>query len=47
VPLDGIQPALPDATPPFRMDVPCHQNPLPNINGPAAAAGPADLVPVP
>jgi len=47
VPLDGIQPVLPDATPPFRMDVPCHQNPLPNINGPAAAAGPADLVPVP
>ena len=46
-PPDGIQPVLPDAPPPFRMDVPCHENDVPNLNGPAAAAGPADLVPVP
>ena len=44
---DGIQPVLPAATPPFRMDVACHQNDLPNINGPAAAAGPSDLVAAP
>jgi len=44
---DGIQPVLPAATPPFRMDVPCHQNDLPLTNGPAAAAGPPDLVPAP
>ena len=46
-PLAGIQPVLPDGTPPFRMDVPCHQNAVPNLNGPAAAAGPPDLTPVP
>ena len=44
---DGIQPVLPAATPPFRMDVACHQNDPPNINGPAAAAGPSDLVAAP
>jgi len=44
---DGIQPVLPNATPPFRMDVPCHRNDAPNINGPAAAAGPSDLVAAP
>jgi ABC-type transporter Mla subunit MlaD len=42
---DGNQPMLPDAPPPFRMDVPCANNAAPNLNGPAAAAGPADLVP--
>jgi virulence factor Mce-like protein len=44
---DGIQPVLPDAAPPFRMDVKCHENDVPNLNGPAAAAGPPDLVPAP
>jgi phospholipid/cholesterol/gamma-HCH transport system substrate-binding protein len=44
---DQIQPVLPSATPPFRMDVPCHQNPQPNLNGPAAAPGPPDLVVAP
>ncbi len=44
---DGIQPVLPDAVPPFRMDVACHQNDVPNLNGPAAAAGPSDLVGIP
>jgi phospholipid/cholesterol/gamma-HCH transport system substrate-binding protein len=44
---DGIQPVLPDAPPPFRMDVPCHQNDVPDLNGVAAAAGPSDLVPAP
>jgi hypothetical protein len=44
-PLAGVQPVVPDATPPFRMDVTCHQNALPDLNGPAAAAGPPDLVP--
>lgn len=47
VALDGIQPVLPDAAPPFRMDVKCYTNDPPNINGPAAAAGPPDLVAVP
>ena len=36
----GIQPVLPSSAPPFRMDVPCHTNLLPDLNGPAAAAGP-------
>ena len=39
----GIQPVLPSSNPPFRMDVPCVNNPLPDLNGPAAAAGPPDL----
>ena len=42
---DGIQPVLPGAAPPFRMDVACAKNDPPNINGPASAPGPADLVP--
>lgn len=41
----GIQPVLPGSAPPFRMDVPCHENDAPDLNGPAAAAGPPDLVP--
>jgi phospholipid/cholesterol/gamma-HCH transport system substrate-binding protein len=43
----GIQPALPDGVPAFRMDVPCHTNDVPNLNGAAAAMGPPDLVPAP
>ncbi|MDX6580888.1 MAG: phospholipid/cholesterol/gamma-HCH transport system substrate-binding protein [Solirubrobacterales bacterium] len=39
---DGIQPAL-GSTPPFRMDVPCQKNDVPNLNGPAAAVAPSDL----
>jgi phospholipid/cholesterol/gamma-HCH transport system substrate-binding protein len=42
-PPDGVQPSLP-SLPPFRPDVACHTNALPNINGPAAAVGPPDLV---
>ena len=42
---DGIQPVLPGAAPPFRMDVACAKNDPPNVNGPASAPGPADLVP--
>jgi ABC-type transporter Mla subunit MlaD len=44
---DGIQPVLPDSPSPFRMDVPCHENDVPNLNGPAGAAGPPDLVVAP
>lgn len=41
---DGIQPAIPSSgRPPFRMDVPCKQNAVPAVNGPAAAAAPSDL----
>jgi phospholipid/cholesterol/gamma-HCH transport system substrate-binding protein len=40
----GVQPVLPAGNPPFRMDVKCHTNALPNFNGPPAAAGPSDLV---
>ncbi|HEX2467021.1 MAG TPA: MlaD family protein [Solirubrobacterales bacterium] len=43
----GVQPALPSGFPPFRMDVKCHTNALPNFNGPPAAAGPPDLTPSP
>jgi phospholipid/cholesterol/gamma-HCH transport system substrate-binding protein len=42
----GVRPVLPANRPPFRMDVPCHRNPVPDINGPAAAVGPPDLVEV-
>ncbi len=42
----GQQPYLPDAPPPYRPDVPCANNPVPDVNGPAAQAGPPDLVPV-
>jgi phospholipid/cholesterol/gamma-HCH transport system substrate-binding protein len=44
-PPDGVQPVLPDDPPPFRPDVACHTNDVPDLNGPAAAAGPPDLVP--
>ena len=43
---EGIQPVLPDNPPPFRTDVPCAKNPVPDLNGPAAAVGPPDLKPV-
>jgi len=36
VPL-GNRPAYPGRRPPYRPDVPCHTNPLPDVNGPAAA----------
>jgi phospholipid/cholesterol/gamma-HCH transport system substrate-binding protein len=42
----GLQPALPSTRPPFRMDFPCHRNPVPNINGPASAVASPDLVEV-
>lgn len=41
----GVQPALPNSPPPFRMDVPCQENPIPDLNGPASAPAPPDLVP--
>jgi phospholipid/cholesterol/gamma-HCH transport system substrate-binding protein len=44
---DGIQPVLPGAAPPFRLDFPCKKNPVPAINGPSSAAGPSDLTPAP
>ncbi len=41
----GMQPVLSSSAPPFRPDVKCHTNALPDLNGPAAASGPPDLVP--
>lgn len=39
----ATRPALPkEGRPPFRPDVPCHKNPVPDLNGPAAAQGPPD-----
>lgn len=35
----GVQPSLPKTAPPYRPDVPCYTNDVPNINGPAATAG--------
>jgi len=43
-PFEGVQPVLGSA-PPFRMDYACSKNPAPNLNGPASAPGPPDLVP--
>jgi ABC-type transporter Mla subunit MlaD len=40
----GVQPVASDDPPPFRTDVRCDTNAPPNLNGPAAAAGPPDLV---
>ena len=34
----GTRPRLPaSGQPPFRMDVPCYTQPVPDLNGPAAA----------
>jgi hypothetical protein len=44
----GTRPRLPAAgKPPFRMDVPCHTQKVPDLNGPAAAVGPPDPKPIP
>ena len=44
---DGLQPVVPGARPPFRPDVPCQENAVPDINGPASAVGPSDLTAIP
>ena len=44
---EGVQPVAPSARPPFRMDFPCKKNPVPDVNGPAGAAGPSDLTAAP
>jgi ABC-type transporter Mla subunit MlaD len=36
----GVRPVVNNSLPPLRSDVPCHASALPNLNGPAAAAGP-------
>jgi phospholipid/cholesterol/gamma-HCH transport system substrate-binding protein len=42
----GTRPRLPAAgMPPFRMDVPCYKQAVPDLNGPAAAIGPPDPKP--
>jgi ABC-type transporter Mla subunit MlaD len=42
----GTQPPLPaDGEPPFRLNVDCHKNAVPNVNGPAGAPGAPDLTP--
>jgi virulence factor Mce-like protein len=39
----GTRPRVPSGgKPPFRMDVPCYKNAVPDINGPEAAVGPPD-----
>jgi ABC-type transporter Mla subunit MlaD len=45
-PPEGVQPVLPDDPPPFRMDIPCSKNLVPDLNGPSSAPGPPDLTPV-
>ena len=42
----GVQPVLPTNPPPFRPDVACNKNPVPDLNGPAAQPGPPDLTAV-
>jgi len=42
----GTRPRL-TGMPPIRRDVDCHTNPIPNLNGPAAAAGPPSPAVVP
>ena len=38
----GTRPTRPPRKPPYNTDRACYKNPLPNLNGPAAAAGPPD-----
>ena len=40
----GTRPKRPPKAPPYNTDRDCYKNALPNLNGPAAAAGPADRV---
>jgi phospholipid/cholesterol/gamma-HCH transport system substrate-binding protein len=42
----GTRPAL-GAKPPFRTDIACQNNPIPDLNGPLAAQGPPDPAPYP
>ena len=42
---EGVQPALPSSPPPFRLEVPCHKNALPAVNGPGSAVAAPDLTP--
>lgn len=46
VPPLGVRPQLPGAKPPYRPDVPCDQNPVPDINS-GAPVGPPSPVAVP
>ena len=41
---EGVRPRLPARKPPYRDDVACHTQPVPAVNGPAAARGPADRI---
>jgi ABC-type transporter Mla subunit MlaD len=44
----GVQPAFQKGgPPPFRADFPCYRNPVPDLNGPAAAVAAPDLTTVP
>ena len=44
----GVQPAFQSqGKPPFRTDVPCYRNGVPDLNGPAAAVAPSDFKVVP
>lgn len=37
----GTSPIYPSTAPPYRLDVPCHSQPLPDVNGPQAGPAPA------
>jgi phospholipid/cholesterol/gamma-HCH transport system substrate-binding protein len=37
----GSSPLYPRTKPPYRLDAPCHRQPLPNVNGPQAGPGAA------
>jgi phospholipid/cholesterol/gamma-HCH transport system substrate-binding protein len=41
LPLLRTSPAFPNKVPPLRRDKPCHENPVPDVNGPSSV-GPAD-----
>jgi phospholipid/cholesterol/gamma-HCH transport system substrate-binding protein len=44
VPPQGTRPKRPSSQPPYKTNRACYKNALPNLNGPAAAAGPPDKV---
>jgi hypothetical protein len=45
VPQLGTRPRYPGTPSPFRTDVPCAGQQRPDLNGPAAAQGPASTAP--
>jgi hypothetical protein len=44
-PVNGTRPTFTSSVPPYRTDVPCHTNPLPDVNGLGGDGLPGDVGP--